>query len=115
MTGSNINDCPALRKANVGIAFNNATEVARGVADIIVLNNEIMGVVFGVKIGRLKAENIRKAVAHMISAGCWPLILSNAVFFFLGIPQPILILHAATRHLLQNIRRTFFQISLRVW
>eukprot|EP01034_Spumella_vulgaris_P037232 gene37232-45940_t len=93
VTGDGINDCPAMQRADVGIAVSSATEVVRGVSDIVLFDGDVEGVVHGVRAGRLKYTNLRKAIAFLLSGGCWPVILSTGAFFLLGIPQPILILH----------------------
>eukprot|EP01034_Spumella_vulgaris_P011411 gene11411-14524_t len=67
VTGSGMQDSPALRLADVGIAKNTASDVSRSVADVILLDNDFSKIVHGVETGRLKVENLRKAIAFILS------------------------------------------------
>jgi sodium/potassium-transporting ATPase subunit alpha len=88
VTGDGVNDSPAIKQADIGIAMGSGSDVAKNAADMLLLDDNFCSIVNGVEQGRVVFDNLKKSITYTLTSNI-PELTPFLVFIIIQCPLPL--------------------------
>ena len=88
IVGEGVNDCPAIKEADIGISTMCGSDIAKDSADMILLDDSLVAIVASIEHGRLVMDNLKKSIAYTLSSNL-PQMAPFLVWMLLDVPLPL--------------------------